>query len=47
MSQVLGLQRQMDQRLQKVSSKVEELEDERNRRRETRQEMNRRGALNS
>ena len=47
MSQVLGYQRQMDQRLQKVSSKVEELEEERNRGRETRQEMNRRGELNS
>ena len=32
---------------QKVSSKVEELEEERNRGRETRQEMNRRGELNS
>ena len=43
MSQVLGCLRQMDHRLQKVSSKVEELEEERNRGREIRQEMNRVG----
>ena len=47
MSQVLGYLRQMDQRLQKVSSKVEELEEERNRGRKTRQEMKRRVELNS
>ena len=47
MSQVLGLLRQMDQRLQKVSSKVVVFEEERNRGRETRQEIHRREELNS